>query len=197
MPGHYQPHLPGVLGFYDLRVPETRMAALAQEFGIHGFCYYHYWFNGRLVLERRLREVLETGQPDFPFCMCWANENWTRTWSGGEDQMLLKQQYTAEDHAAHLRWLVPYMKDRRYIRVQGKPVFLVYRASQIPDLEKVTAIWRAEAERAGLPGLYLIRFESIHVGEVGDPHALGFDAAAEFQPRSSNAVCSTAPSGWG
>src|ERR1041385_7864756 len=111
--GHYQPHLPGELGFYDLRVPETRIAqaALAREYGLSGFCYYHYWFNGRLLLERPLKEVLESGKPDFPFCMCWANENWTRTWSGGDDQMLMQQKYTPDDHVAHMRWLAPHMRD--------------------------------------------------------------------------------------
>ena len=188
--GHYQPHLPGELGFYDLRVPETRIAqaALAREYGLSGFCYYHYWFNGRLLLERPLKEVLESGKPDFPFCMCWANENWTRTWSGGDDQMLMQQKYTPDDHVAHMRWLAPYMRDPRYVKVRGMPVFLVYRASQIDDVRDATALWRDEARRLGFPGLYLIRFESIHVGEQDvDPAPSGFDATAEFQPRSSNA----------
>jgi lipopolysaccharide biosynthesis protein len=187
--GHYQPHLPSELGFYDLRTPETRIAQaeLAREHGISGFCYYHYWFNGKLLLERPLREVLDTGKPDFPFCMCWANENWTRTWSGGADQVLMQQRYTADDHVEHLRWLAPYFRDPRYIKVHGKPVFLVYRAGQIDQVRRATDIWREEAHRLGFPGLYLIRFESIHAGEQGiDPAEWGFDAAAEFQPRSSN-----------
>lgn len=186
-PGHYQPHLPGELGFYDLRAPETRaaQAKLAREYGISGFCYYHYWFHGKLLLERPLKEVLESGEPDFPFCMCWANENWTRTWSGGEDQLLMRQRYSEADHVEHIRWLVPYMKDRRYIKVQDRPVFLVYRASQIDRLREATDTWRSTARQAGLPGLYLIRFESNHAGEAGDPTELGFDAAAEFQPRTS------------
>jgi len=187
--GHYQPHLPGELGFYDLRVPETRIAqaALAREHGIFGFCYYHYWFNGKLLLERPLRGVLESGQPEFPFCMCWANENWTRTWSGGDDEMLMQQRYSNEDHVEHVRWLARYMKDPRYIKVQGKPLFLIYRASQIDGLRDAMQLWRDEARRCGFPGLYLVRFESIHSGEQGvDPVAAGFDASAEFQPRSSN-----------
>ena len=108
-PGHYQPHLPGDLGFYDLRVPEVReaQAALAREHGIYGFCYYHYWFNGRRILERPFDEVLASGKPDFPFCLCWANENWTRVWDGGEQDVLLQQHYSAEDDLAHIRALIP------------------------------------------------------------------------------------------
>lgn len=182
--GHEQPHLPSELGFYDLRTPETRIAQaeLAREHGIHGFCYYHYWFEGKLLLERPLREVLESGQPDFPFMMCWANDNWTRIWNGGEDDMLMRQEYSEEDNLAHIRWLLPYLTDRRYIRVQGKPVFLFYRASRIPRLGELARLWREEARRAGLPGLYFLRMESEHRGETQDLSSEGIDAAAEFQP---------------
>ena len=186
-PGHYQPHLPSELGFYDLRVAETRtaQAALARAHGIHGFCYYHYWFQGRLLLERPLREVLETGEPDFPFCMCWANENWTRGWDGGSHQILMPQRYSEEDDVAHIRWLIPYMKDPRYIKVNGKPMFLIYRAGHIDRLSEMTRVFRAEAMKAGFPGLYLGRMES-H-GEEGDLSSQGIDAGIEFQPRSGNA----------
>lgn len=186
MRGHYQPHIPTELGFYDLRVPETRIAQaeLAREYGIHGFCYYHYWFDGKLLLERPLREVLESGKPDFPFCMCWANENWTRAWDGGEREILVNQRYSEEDDIAHIRWLLPYMKDPRYIKVGGKPLFLFFRASKIDRLREMAKIWKEEAVRAGLPGLYLVRFES-HA-EEGDLSSEGMDATAEFQPREAN-----------
>jgi lipopolysaccharide biosynthesis protein len=189
-PGHYQPHLPGELGFYDLRLPETRaaQAALAAEHGLSGFVYYHYWFNGRLLLERPLREVLESGQPDFPFCVCWANESWTRTWSGGSAEVLLEQKYSAEDDVAHIRWLLPYLKDRRYITVQGRPVLAIYRTALLPDARGTLATWRREAELAGLPGLYLVRIESNFAGEEADPSAQGFDAVMEFQPKMEGPV---------
>lgn len=188
-PGHYQPHLPADLGFYDLRVPEVReaQAALAQAYGIHGFCYYHYWFNGQLLLERPLREVLESGKPDFPFCIAWANENWTRAWNGAEQEVLMRQEYSEDDDRAHIRWLLPYLKDRRYIRVRGKPVLLIYRVALLPNLMRTVQVWREEAERAGLPGLYLMRMENNHRDETGEIAGTGLDAAAEFQPRSVNA----------
>ena len=103
--GHYQPHLPADLGFYDLRLPEARaaQAALAEAYGISGFCYYHYWFDGREVLERPVNEILKSGEPDFPFCLCWANENWTRQWDGMESHVLLAQKYGPSDDLAHIR----------------------------------------------------------------------------------------------
>ena len=105
--GHHQPHLPADLGFYDLRLPDTRRAQadLAREYGITGFCYYHYWFTGRRFLERPFHEILASGEPDFPFCLCGANENWTRTWDGLDRNLLMDQSYSAEDDLAHIRWL--------------------------------------------------------------------------------------------
>ena len=127
--GHYQPHLPADLGFYDLRVAEVReqQAAMAAEAGLAGFCYYHYWFNGHQLMQRPLEEVLASGKPDFPFMLCWANENWTRAWDGGEKEILIRQDYSEEDDRAHIRYLLDHVFcDPRYIRVDGKPVFAVY-----------------------------------------------------------------------
>lgn len=182
--GHYQPHLPADLGLYDLRVAESReaQAELAREYGIHGFCYYHYWFNGRRLLERPVDELISTGRPDIPFCLCWANENWTRRWDGMENEILIQQVYSASDDEAHIRHLIPIFTDPRYIKVDEKPIFLVYRANWLPDPLRTTEIWRREAERAGLPGLFLVRVESLPE-LTGDPRPLGFDSALEFQPR--------------
>lgn len=181
-PGHWQPHLPADLGFYDLRVAETReaQASLAREHGVHGFCYYHYWFQGRRLLERPFDEVLASGRPDLPFCLCWANEPWTRAWDGNTGQVIVAQGYSHEDDVAHVRQLLPAFADQRYVRVDGKPLFLVYRASLLPDSRRTTDTWRAEAARAGLPGLFLCRVEN-DVGRA-DPTATGFDAAVDFQP---------------
>ncbi|WP_218136927.1 glycoside hydrolase family 99-like domain-containing protein [Hymenobacter terrestris] len=181
-PGHYQPQLPADLGFYDLRLAETRaqQAELARQYGISGFCYYHYWFNGRRILERPFEEVLRSGQPDFPFCLCWANENWTRRWDGMEQEVLLKQEYSEQDDLDHLRALAPAFADPRYIRVDGKPVFIIYRTHLMPDIKQTTDTWRAEAQRLGIGELYLLRMESW--APHPNPHELGFDASVEFHP---------------
>lgn len=181
-PGHYQPHLPADLGFYDLRVPEARQAQaeLASRYGIAGFCYYHYWFHGRRLLERPFLDVLRSGEPRFPFCLCWANESWTRTWDGAGEQLLVPQTYSAADDRAHIESLIPALCDERYLRVDGRPLLLVYRTERLPDPARTADIWRETAARAGLGDLYLARVESFR-GDV-DPRRIGFDAAVEFAP---------------
>jgi len=180
---HYQPQLPADLGFYDLRLAETRIAQaeLARSHGIHGFCYYHYWFNGRRILERPFQEVLSSGQPNFPFCLCWANENWSRRWDGSENEILLRQNYGEEDDIEHLNALLPAFKDPRYIRIDDRPLFLVYRISELPDPAATAARWRSVARAHGLADLFLLSVES-RSDEIGDPARIGFDAAVEFQP---------------
>jgi hypothetical protein len=181
--GHYQPHLPADLGFCDLRLAETReaQAKLARQYGIDGFCYYHYWFSGKRLLHRPFDEVLTSGRPNFPFCLCWANENWTRIWDGGDSEVLVEQTYSEQDDRAHIRWLARAFADPRYIRVGDKLLFLVYRAASIPDPPRTTSIWREEARELGLGELYLCRVESF-ADERQHPGCLGFDAAVEFQP---------------
>jgi lipopolysaccharide biosynthesis protein len=181
--GHYQPHLPADLGFYDLRVPEVReaQAGMAREAGLDGFVYYHYWFNGKRLLQRPVDEILASRRPDFPFCLAWANENWTRKWDGGDDEILIGQRYSLKDDLDHIQSLRPALLDDRYVRVDGKPVLLIYRSSKLPDPKGTTDLWRNEAERWGLPGLYLLRVESFST-ELADPVGLGFDAAVQFQP---------------
>jgi lipopolysaccharide biosynthesis protein len=180
--GHYQPHLPADMGFYDLRLSETReaQAELARSYAIHGFCYYHYWFQGRRMLERPFDEVLRTGRPDFPFCLCWANENWTRRWDGMDEDILIEQNYSREDDLAHIRSLLPAFADSRYIRIEGRPLFLVYRTELLPEPARTAEIWRSEASRAGLGEIYLVRVERF--GNICRPGEIGFDAAVEFAP---------------
>ena len=182
-PGHYQPHLPADLGFYDLRVPEVRQAQadLAREYGIYGFCYYHYWFNGKRLLERPLDEMLATGEPAFPFCLCWANENWTKVWDGADQHILIAQEYSPEDDRRHIQWLVRVFRHQNYIRIDGKPLFLIYRISKLPDPMQTTSIWREEARKAGIGEIYLATVESLREDRV-DPTHNGCDAAVEFQP---------------
>lgn len=181
--GHYQPHLPADLGFYDLRLPEVRRAQadLARAYGIHGFCYYHYWFNGKRLLERPVDEILASGEPDFPFCLCWANENWTRTWDGGDKQVLLPQEHSYEDDVRHMEWLCGALADERYIRIDGRPLLLIYRPSLLPNAAQTVATWRAVAAANGLGDLFLCNVENFG-SERGVTTKWSFDGAVEFAP---------------
>ena len=184
--GHYQPHVTTELGYYDLRDAKTRhaQADLARAHGIHGFCYYYYWFNGRRLLHRPLDEVVESGQPDFPFCVCWANENWTRRWDGGHDELLLAQTYSPENEQRLIADLLPLFRDRRYIRVKGRPLLLVYRANLLPEPRRATGDVSqrgASLRRAGaLP-------RHGQIAGMPRPDAWGFDAGVEFPPHSMEA----------
>lgn len=182
-PGHYQPHLPADLGFYDLRLDEVRerQAMMARDHGIHGFCYYHYWSQGNRLLERPFSEVLATGKPDFPFCLCWANENWTRRWDGMDQHVLWQMTYSEDDDRRHMEWLCHAFRDERYIRIDGKPLFLVYRTCNLPDARQTAMIWRETAERAGVGEICLANVESL-LSCHRDPEEIGFDIAVEFQP---------------
>lgn len=158
-PGHQQPNLPTELGFYDLRVPEVRQqqAELAAGYGIEASCYYHYWFGGREILERPFDEVVASGEPDFPFCLCWANETWSGVWHGEPKKVLIEQTYPGEeDHRRHFAKLLPAFRDKRYVTVDDKPMFVIYRPMEIPDVTKVMALWQEMARDAGLPGLHLV-----------------------------------------
>lgn len=181
-PGHYQPHLPADLGYYDLRLPEARhaQAELAREYGIEGFCYYHYWFGGRRILERPVNEILSSGEPDLPFCLCWANHSWSNIWQGVADRMLIEQTYPGmDDHRRHFEWLLTAFHDPRYIRVDGKPMFLIYNPPDIPDVARVMDYWRQLAAQAGLPGLHLVAVN--YRGAQVDPADFGMDAST-WQP---------------
>lgn len=179
---HYQPHLPADMGFYDLRVHRTleEQAALAAAYGIQGFCFYHYWFNGKRLLNRPVDQLLANAKPDFPFCLCWANENWTRRWDGLEHEVLMHQEYSDEDDLQHIAFLSEVFRDPRYIRVDGKPVFIVYRPKLFPDIRKTTDAWRAYCRTNGIGELYLMYMQSF--GDRRKPEEMGFDAAVEFQP---------------
>jgi lipopolysaccharide biosynthesis protein/glycosyltransferase involved in cell wall biosynthesis len=183
-PGHYQPHLPADLGFYDLRLPATReaQAELAREAGISAFCYYHYWFAGKRLFERPVDEVLVSQRPDFPFCLCWANEPWLRSGAASEQELLQPQAYSEEDDLAHIRWLIPVLADRRALCVKGQPVFIVNRPSELPDPARTAALWRDEVARAGLPGLYLLALDAGRA-PGWDAAEGGFDAEVLFQPQ--------------
>ena len=179
--GHYQPHLPGELGFYDLRLDEVRrrQVELARAHGIYGFCYYYYWFNGRRILEHPLDRYVADQSIDFPFCICWANENWSRRWDGGNREVLLVQEHDTASDMKFIRDVIPLFKDPRYIRVNGMPLLVLYRADLLKFPAETAAGWREECEKAGLPGIHLCAAQTF---EISDPRPFGFDSACEFPP---------------
>jgi hypothetical protein len=182
--GHYQPHLPADLGFYDLRLPETRhaQAELAREYGISGFCYYHYWFDGTRLLELPFEDVLASGEPDFPFCLCWANEPWSRRWHGRDEDVLQPQTYSRKDDLRHIQALLPALADERAITIGGRPVFIVYQARDLPEPAQTVETWRTEVAKAGLPDPYLMTVET-GWDEGWDVTQVGFDAKVMFRPQ--------------
>ncbi len=182
--GHYQPHYPADLGYYDLRLPEIRQqqADLALQYGIKGFCYYHYWFTGKQLLQQPVADILSSQKPDFPFCLCWANEKWTRRWDGQDQEVLIAQYYSQADDLAHIQALLPYFKDSRYIRINNKPLFLVYRSSALPDPQATTRLWRQEALASGLEGLDLVKVESFAADHHRRSELDGVGAALNFEP---------------
>lgn len=184
--GHVQPRVPTELGYCDLRDAATRRAQadLARAYRIHGFCYYYYWFNGRRLLERPLEEVAASREPDFPFCVCWANENWTRRWDGGNDELLVVQTYSPESERALIGDLLPLFRDPRYIRVDDRPLLVIYRANLLPEPRRATDTFRRMARAAGESEPYLAM---VHVPGMPSPLDWGFDAGIEFPPHSTEA----------
>ena len=162
--GHYQPRVPADLGYYDLRMPEVReaQADMAREAGIEGFCYWHYWFgNDKMLLERPFKEVLESGNPDFPFCLGWANHSWTnKTWEVGtkkvKEDFLMQMHYSVEDYIKHFDYVLPAFKDKRYICVDGKPLFLIFRPLDIPSVKEFIDLWQQKAKDNGLKGIHFV-----------------------------------------
>ncbi len=181
--GHDQPRLPGELGFYDLRLIDIqkRQAELAVNYGIHGFCYYYYWFGGRRILERPLEQLMGNPDIDFPFCLCWANENWSRRWDGSEDDILLKQNYSSDCDEKFIQDISVYFSDKRYIKVNEKPLLLVYRAELLPDPVKTIHSWRNWCRDNNIGEIYLC---NVHSFEGVNPESIGFDAAVEFPPNT-------------
>jgi lipopolysaccharide biosynthesis protein len=182
--GHLQPRLPTTLGFYDLAdvSVQERQSEMAQEHGIFGFCYYYYWFCGRKLLQKPIENMLVNPAVRIPFCICFANESWTRRWQGRNDEILIRQDHSFEDDRNFIRSLIPFFKDPRYIRIGGEPLLLVYQTRLFPDARATADTWRDEARRQGLGEIYLCRCESYF--DFTDPSVLGFDAAYEFPPHS-------------
>jgi O-antigen biosynthesis protein len=184
--GHYQPHLPADLGFYDLRVKQNmqRQALLAKRYGIAGFCVYYYNFGRQRALEQAFEAMVADASIDFPYCVCWANENWTRHWDGGDRELIFEQMYENKILLAVIDDAVRYAADPRYLRVNGRPLLLVYRPLLIPDPQKFAALSRHQFRKAGFEDVYLAYVESMETAQKGrHPAELGFDACVEFPPQ--------------
>jgi lipopolysaccharide biosynthesis protein len=181
--GHEQPHLPTDFGFYDLRVRATRhdQIRLAKQYGIDGFCYHYYWFSGTRLLNQPLDDMLADPDSDMPFCLCWANENWTRRWDAAEHEILIAQRYLPDDDLNFIKSLIPFMTDRRYIRIEGRPVLIVYRSQHLPDATKTIAVWRDYCRSIGIGEIHLCAALT-HGNE--DYAQSGFDSGVEFPPHN-------------
>jgi lipopolysaccharide biosynthesis protein len=183
--GHVQPRLPGELGYYDLRQPEImrKQMQLAREYGIAAFCTYFYWFAGKTLLEAPLRQWLAQPGLDLPICLCWANENWSRRWDGRAEDVLIGQQHSADDDLAFIAHVAPYLGDPRYLRVDNKPVLLVYRPGLLPSPRETASRWREWCRQHGIGEIHLCYVQSFDRVPPGD---IGFDAAVEFPPNNSS-----------
>jgi hypothetical protein len=182
--GHYQPHIPSEMGFYDLRVAETmqQQSELAEEHGLDGFIFYHYWFNGKPLMEKPLEIYRHLNDSKLPYFFCWANENWSRRWDGSDTEVLLHQDYTEQDDELHFNFFLPYFADSRYTKINGCPVIALYRPKAIPYLKKWAEKMKALAQKNGYPGLYLIYVINRGIDAEMDIEAVSFDAALVFQP---------------
>src|SRR5262249_24243811 len=180
--GHYQPHVPADLGYYDLADEGVleKQAALAGRAGIHGFCFHYYWFRGGVLLDPQVRRMLEAGKPEFPFCICWANENWTRRWDGKDSEILIAQRHSPEDDLKFIRHVEGILTTKNYICVDGKPLLLVYRPSLLPDVKETLQRWRSYFRGEGHGDLHLVMVQSF--SERAAPSDSGFDAVVQFPP---------------
>lgn len=183
-PGHYQPQLPTELGYYDLRVPETReaQASLAATHGVEAFCFWHYWFgNGRRLLERPFTEILESGRPDFPFFLAWANQTWSGIWHGAPNRTLMEQTYPGpEDERRHFENVLPAFRDPRYVKVDERPLFVIYQPHLLPEPSRFIRHWQQLARQAGLSG---IEFLGVHLWHrPGDLSRQGFNGRTAIRP---------------
>lgn len=188
--GHCQPRLPGELGFYDLRLADNikRQAILAKRYGIEAFCFHYYWFNGKRLLDTPIKLFLANPDIDISFCVNWANENWTRRWDGGDGGIIQPQNHSPEDDIEFARSIEPLMRDKRYLRINGRPLLLVYRTKLFPDAAATVHRWRNHFTKAGLGDPYIVMCQVF--GDV-DPRIYGMDAAIAFPPHGVPATDDT------
>lgn len=183
-PGHNQPRLPGELGYYDLRYKETikQQMELARFHGVYGFCIYYYWFGGKTLLETPLKLILENPELDLPFCLCWANENWTRRWDGMNNDVLISQDYEDGFAGSFIRDVAAYMSDPRYIKINGKPVLAVYHCTKIPKMKDVLTVWREHCIKSGIGEITILAVDRCDISLDYASTDIGFDGFIEFPP---------------
>lgn len=180
--GQYQPRVPLNNNYYDLRNVSTLewQASVAEKYNIYGFCFYHYWFAGKLLLEKPAEILLENKNVNMRFCFSWANEPWARTWDGKNRQVLMPQNYGGrEEWIRHFMYLLPFFNDERYIKENGKPMFLIYKSSSIACCGEMMDCWERLAVEHGLPGMYFVETLKYWYPEKRD---LPFSAQVEFEP---------------
>ena len=186
--GHRQPKLPSELGFYDLRLDETRheQIALAKEYGIDAFCYYHYWFEGKQLLETPLKKMMADKDCDFPFCLCWANETWSRAWDGKDKEILIQQTYSEEDDKRHAEHLCEIFKDSRYLKSDGKPIFIIYRVGRLKAPKSFVDTLNATAVKAGFPGVRIFAVRNFACNVADETlKEYGIEDIVDFQPNNT------------
>ena len=184
--GHYQPRMPSDLGYYDLRLHNVmkEQAELASRYGVSGFCFYYYWFGGQRLLDLPIEQMLKSGEPNFPFCLCWANENWTRRWDGKDHEILMAQSHSRSDDVAVINDLMRFFRDERYIKIDGRPLLLIYRVSLFPNFLDTVMLWRSICREQGVGDIYVAMVESFELVHAGvHPKEYGCDAAVEFPPQ--------------
>lgn len=183
--GHIQPRKPhDDIGYYnplDIQVLE-KQAEIAKKYGIFGFCFFHYWFKGKKLLEKPFEGILKSKKPNLPFCLCWANEPWGRTWDGRNNEILQNQEYgEEEDWIEHFKYILPALEDERAIKIDGKPIFLIYRVGHIKQANQMIDLWKREARKAGLEDIYIISMLTKHEDRDKNNDS-NFDAVCEFFP---------------
>ncbi|MBU2699040.1 hypothetical protein Ga0466249_000119 [Sporomusaceae bacterium BoRhaA] len=188
--GHYQPRLPGELGFYDLRLKDNiaRQVELAKLYGIYAFCYYFYWFDGKRLLDKPLDLFLESKDIEFPFCLCWANENWTRRFDGNSGEVIMRQSGTEESYKDFISSVIPYLQDQRYMDIDGKKILVIYKPSLVPNSKHVIQFWRDFCRKSGIGEIYIIAVKESEYEK--DLLELGYDAVSEFHPGTVLYACS-------
>lgn len=182
--GHMQPRVPLGGNYYNLLDDNVKIwqADLAKKYGVYGFCYYHYWFNGKMLLEKPMEQMLANKEVDIPFCICWANEPWTKAWVGDEKKLLIAQEYGQEEEwKQHFMYLLPFFKDERYITKDGKPLFVFYRPDIVPCMKEMIETWDKLAKENGLSGI-TFAFQSGDYDWNKSKEAKLFDYDIEFQP---------------